>query len=377
MNQIQQTLSTPAPSRYLPQPGNLETRVADITALWYLAVERGKDVETQARKIFAEHPGARSDESASREAQKALRELLGLEVCTEPPAEPDLPPFEPVPASRQAAPAAAAVEDDLLPSEDEPSDAAQTPELDDAGENAPEDDGGDDHGAAEEARVDPSEAEQVPVSAAGGGDPTAWPEGVLGDGLISGLARTLAVGEAVQLVLSRTAAGQLLATVVPQRLNGELAGTCKELQAKGTPHQLDEEFVAAMATYREVRRTAREVAEELLAAAKAAAAGAKAAANKAAEASRKKAEEARAAQQASQQATLTVTVNTPGAIISVRSDKATLTPEAGKGQKLDAGRYAVRVEAPGHEPHEESVLVKAKETKTLTVTLKPILQGLF
>ena len=390
MNQSQTTPSTPAPSLYPPQPATLENCVADITALWYLAVKRGPKVEDDARAIFAKHPGARQDQDASRKAQEELRQLLDLQTCAEPSAASQLPPFglDPVAQYLEVSPAPA---DIGLPSgEDVPSEGGEvedTPaddvslgsDISESGDAREEEEG--DSDAEQEADPDHAEEEPAPADdvpdAPDGGSSTAWPEGALGEGLISGLAATLAVGDTVQLVLARTATGQILATVVPQRLNGELTSTCKELQSKGTPRQLDEEFLDAMGTYREVRQTAREAAEHMLSAAKAAAASAKTAASKAAEASKKKADEARATQQASLQATLTVTANTPDAVVSIENDKGSWTPDTGKAQKLDAGKYTVRVEAPGHQPHGESVVLKVKEAKTLTVTLKSAAPTLF
>ncbi|MBZ9714883.1 PEGA domain-containing protein [Deinococcus multiflagellatus] len=338
-----------APSHYLPTPNTHDSCLSDLTALWYLAVSQGKEREAQARAVFAQHPGAKTDLKAAQAAQHGLRTLLGLATT---PQEEHVPtagvPFE---ASGSMAEGHEA-EDAVVPLSEDPTPLPSADaELPLEGSIESVDESGDAVKAAHDRLI-------------------AWPGGTLGEGLISMLSAPLAVGETVQLVIARTSAGQIVASIVPQHLDGQPADLRKDLSGRGTPQELDLEFLAARPHHQATRQTVQELAAALLATTQAVA-------SKAAQASKKKAEEAKATQQAVQQATLIVTPNVEGASIVVKGEGGPWTPGAGKSCKLGAGKYTVRVEAVGHDPTEEDVVLRPKETKTIKVTLKARPQGLF
>ncbi|MFC3606121.1 PEGA domain-containing protein [Deinococcus soli (ex Cha et al. 2016)] len=358
---MEQTRTRTAPTQYLPAHQDLQACVDDLYALWYVAIDQKR--KDQAKAIFDAHPGAQTNLTLALEVQRLMRELLGYPIGPEPAL--DLPPFGDAPAVTTTA----------VP---EPHSAAPTPAPNSPVTPAPgeaEPDGGpDDEDTPDEDGAEPpsleptAPAQDATAAPAPRVDPTLWAEGMLGRGLISGLASTLAVGDTMQLVLTRTASGELLATVVPTRLNGELAGTCTDLQAKGTPAQLDDELLDAAGTYREVRKTARELAEELLASTVAAAAAAKSAPKVADKT--KKPDDTK-----TQRATLTVTPNVNGAVVTLKNDAGSHSPVNGKGFPLDPGTYTIRVEAVGYETHEETVELKPKDTKSVAITMRTA--GLF
>ena len=84
-----------------------------------------------------------------------------------------------------------------------------------------------------------------------------WPQEALGEGVFSALAQTLASGESVKLVMSRTK-NEVLVTVYPDPISGETPQTALPLQFRGTPAGLDTGFRKHLDDFREGRLIARE-----------------------------------------------------------------------------------------------------------------------
>lgn len=362
----------PAPVPLLPRPSarpwpgdaDLDTCVRDIEALWALAHDQHRTEE--AREVLRRFPGARTDLQKAQQVQGALRTLLAQPLTPDPwdvMDEPDaLPPAEAVVVG----------EDDEGEAPDE---ATVDPEATTA-TSLTED--------VADPEAPPASLPQ-PVASVVKVERVRWADEHLGAGLISALVRSLAVGESVQLVLARTSDDTVLATVVPQRLPGEVAATARAWQVQGAPRELDAALLEAAPVYVQARRTARDLAEELLAGTQAAATQTRAAQTKATEGRRAKtpekapkadkSEAVPAVPPARPRASLTPQVAPPEAGVTVTSGGVAFHVRSGAPFTLDPGVAKVRVEAEGYEPHEEEVTLAAHEERTVTVNLRPTLQG--
>lgn len=254
-------------------------------------------------------------------------------------------------------------DDVSLPQEDEPD-----TEL--GAEDAPEEDEAPGEEASDE--VAETEATLAPAPVL----PTAtieWPDGTLGEGLFSQLAATLGAGESLTLVLVRAKSQpQLLVTVQPVPITGELNTTALPLQINGTPVALDAELAARMTAFRAARAVARDTTD-YLAQVKAAADQAK----KTAEDARKKASKSTpsttpTAKKPATEGSLKLEIAPADAMIVV-TDRAGKTHPVknNKDLSLPIGEYTIIVEADGYARHEEKLTVRAGHlTKTAVVLTK-------
>jgi PRTRC genetic system protein E len=200
-----------------------------------------------------------------------------------------------------------------------------------------------------------------------------WPEGTLGEGLFSQLAATLGAGESLSLVLARAKGkAQLLVTVQPVPIAGELNATAVPLQINGTPASLDDQLIPQMTAFRAARAVARETTD-YLGQVKAAAEQAK----KAAEDARKKASKpassaTAAAKKPASDGSLKLEV-APAEAMIVLTDSAGKTHPVkhSKDVPLPVGEYTVIVEADGYTRHEEKITIRSNcQTKKGVVLLK-------
>jgi len=262
---------------------SLEEVTTDLNALWQVVVKLkkagspvGVELEAQTRSLFVKHNAARTDLGEALTLRRAVRALLNC-----PDDEPETPlavdsAVLDTPTVNERS--GAAFEEESAP-DDGPADEAESATeeesaLEDEAESAADDESAPEDEAAVEGEAVP-EADlpsevleaQAPVQDAPLVLPPAvvtWDEQLLGRGLISGLAQTLALGNMVQLVVVRTAEDELLVTVQPGKLDGESDALCRALNVRGTPAELDAGLLSEMNIYKRVRQTVREVANTLL-----------------------------------------------------------------------------------------------------------------
>ncbi|KQR25675.1 PRTRC system protein E [Deinococcus sp. Leaf326] len=273
--------------------------------------------------------------------------LLPDEPVVEDEATPDSPSDTPEEDLQQAEAAAEpeaedALEEGELPGEDEPDEAPDT-----------------------EATLAPTPV--LPVAT------IEWPEGTLGEGLFSQLAATLAAGESLSLVLARSKGKpQLLVTMQPVPIAGELNATAVPLQINGTPASLDDQLIPQMTAFRAARAVARETTD-YLAQVKAAAEQAK----KAAEDARKKASKpassaTAAAKKPASDGSLKLEVAPADAMIVLTDSAGKTHPvKHNKDVSLPVGEYTVIVEADGYTRQEDKITIRSNaQTKKGVVLLK-------
>lgn len=280
-------LTSTVPSKYLPPCVTLADWIEELTHLWTYVDETGDQAMIDAcTALFAKYPGAQQNELQASDLVREIRPLLGLLAEPQAPSRPGLP-FVNTPL---ATPRAQTVtqsgtvdgEETHGPGDEQ---SVETSE-DEAGEaDEPEYGGEDQEGAQAQdtpgEEADASAEPSVPaVLTLSSGEPQ-WPDELLGQGLISGLAATLKPKEMVQLIIARVG-NELRVTVQPSKIEGESDRTCLALQVMGSPQQLDLELLDAMAGYQQVRQTARQATDALLAQVQAGAAASKQSAAKAA-----------------------------------------------------------------------------------------------
>lgn len=285
---------------------------------------------------------------------------------------PDAPaPIEDAPAQDHLS---AEPDDVSLPQEDEPDtelDTEDTPAEDEApGEEA----------ADEGAEPAEPEATLAPTPVL----PTTtieWPDGTLGEGLFSQLAATLGPGESLGLVLARSKGkAQLLVTVQPVPIAGELNATAVALQINDTPARLDDQLVPQMTAFRAARAVARETTD-YLAQIKAAAEQAKKAADDARKKASKPATSATpaAAKRPASDGSLKLEVAPADAMIVLTDSAGKTHPvKHNKDAQLPVGEYTVIVEADGYVRHEEKITIRSNyQTKKGIVLKKASVESLF
>lgn len=349
----------------------------------------------EARDLFKAKQSAKTDVAAAEDLLEQIRNLgqpaptnLTLPAQDTQAVVPSPVPVavELTPPVQQSAPLEthpSAPEPDLLPGEpaieDEASlgqpsdtleeDAQQEDEADaEAGaEDTPEEDKipGEDEPTEPEATLALTPAPRAATSE--------WPDGTLGEGLFSQLAATLGPGESLSLVLARSKGkAQLLVTVQPVPLTGELNTTAVPLQINGTPATLDTELVGHMTAFRAARAVARETTD-YLAQVKTAAEQAK----KAADDARKKASKSTpsttpTAKRPPTEGSLKLEVSPADAMIVLTDSAGKTHPvKHNKDVQLPVGEYTVIVEADGYARQEEKLTIRSNyQTKKAVVLLK-------
>ncbi|ASN83231.1 PRTRC system protein E [Deinococcus ficus] len=387
-------LTEHAPETVLPFPADTrqEAVLDDVKLLWNMVVAlnnsgaaNGKDLYTAARELFATHNAAvnpgQVDEA--RKLQAALRTLLGqpLGDTTPEAAEESFHSLfaSAVPAEPPAADPVELDQDTPVP----PADAQDTGSGDDGGDGGDDNSGDDsDEDPADDASGDPDDSSATPSApdAQAAATPAAnvtpiprtvlWDAQALGSGLLSGLARTLRPGDALQLVVVRTGEGELTVNLIPRKLDGEPDSVNTDLTVRGTPAELDLGLLEAVPTYQEVRKTVRELAADLLEQTQRKAQEAKANAAKPVKAAAKPAP--------SPEGTLKIDVTNPG--LDRTAVRAAITGKgvshAGKlvelsEKKLAPGTYTVEISADDHDIATAAATVKVGKTEVVKVTLKP------
>ena len=261
-------------------------------------------------------------------------------------------------------------DDVSLPQEDEPDTELST-------EDAPEEDEAPGEEASDEVAETKATLAPAPVLPV---TTIEWPDGTLGEGLFSQLAATLGAGESLTLVLVRAKSQpQLLVTVQPVPITGELNATALPLQIAGTPVALDAQLALRMTAFRAARAVARETTD-YLAQVKAAADQAK----KTAEDARKKAGKSTpaatpTAKKPAAEGSLKLEIAPADAMIVVTDSAGKTHPvKNNKDLQLPVGEYTVIVEADGYDKHEEKLSVRsAHQTKKGIVLKKASVESLF
>lgn len=354
----------------------------------------------EARDLFKANQAAKADVEAAEDLLQQIRNLgqpaptnLTLPAQDPQAVAPSAVPVEvePTPPIQQSAPVELPQDlpdtpaPDLLPSEpavedeaslDQPSDTPEEgAEQEDAdaaeagAEDTPDED--EDLGEDEPAQPEAAQAPTPPLPAA----TIEWPEGTLGEGLFSQLAATLGPGESLSLVLARSKGkAQLLVTVQPVPLTGELNATAAPLQINGTPATLDTELVGHMTAFRAARAVARETTD-YLAQIKAASEQAKKAADDARKKASKPATSATpaAAKRPASDGSLKLEVAPADAMIVLTDSAGKTHPvKHGKDAQLPVGEYTVIVEADGYARHEEKITIRSNyQSKKGIVLVKP------
>lgn len=346
-----------------------------------------------ARDLFKANQAARTDVEAAEDLLRQIRDLgkpaptnLTLPAQGAQAAAPSPAPVavEPTPSVQHSPPMEASQDlpsapaPELLPGEpavedeaglgqpsDTPEDLQEEVDAEAGAEDTPEEDEipGEDESAKPEA---------TPVI------PTAtieWPDGALSEGLFSQLAATLGPGESLGLVLARsTGKAQLLVTVQPVPIAGELNATAAPLQINGTPATLDTELVGHMTAFRAARAVARETTD-YLAQIKAASEQAKKAADDARKKASKPATSATpaAAKRPASDGSLKLEVAPADAMIVLTDSAGKTHPvKHGKDAQLPVGEYIVIVEADGYARHEEKITIRSNyQSKKGIVLVKP------
>lgn len=393
------------PTQIIPLPESTEhvDVMLDVKALWeYTQRLKDPEVEGKVRAEFLAHPDARTDASEALTLRLKLRTLLRQPLPAPDPAASfaDLfaPPteVEDLFAAATPAPQPAPVVTPEPEAAPEPTSEGDEP-VEDAGavmddgssdgENADTEDTEDgdtddgDDSATDAPTTDAPTSEPVSAAPAPLLEPlprtVTWGDGLLGTGLISGLARTLARGDLVQLVVTRVSDEDLLVTVLPRRLDGEPATLDTDMNVRGTPLELDSGLLEAVPTYEQVRLSARDVAAELLERTRAKAAEAKKAPAKAAPPAKTTGKPAPKPAAKPTQGAVTFTLGntdlTPADVrvhVSGKGDPVTGKLVDLASIKLDPGTYAAEFAASGFESAKASVTVTAGKTETVKVTLK-------
>lgn len=400
------------PTQIIPLPESTEhvDVMLDVKALWeYTQRLKDPEVEGKVRAEFLAHPNARTDASEALTLRLKLRTLLRqplpapdpaasfadlfappteVEDLFAAPAPQPAPVVTPAPATPEpeAAPVVTAPDPEATPEPTSEGDAQEDEPVEDAG--AVMDDGSSDGEDSEtEDEGDGDDATDAPASEPVSAAPAplleplprtvTWGDGLLGTGLISGLARTLARGDLVQLVVTRVSDEDLLVTVLPRRLDGEPATLDTDMNVRGTPLELDSGLLEAVPTYEQVRLSARDVAAELLERTRAKAAEAKKAPAKAAPPAKTTGKPAPKPAAKPTQGAVTFTLGntdlTPADVrvhVSGKGDPVTGKLVDLASIKLDPGTYAAEFAASGFESAKASVTVTAGKTETVKVTLK-------
>lgn len=424
----------PVPTPYLPRCTTIKEWMTEATVLWsYVSTLNKPELKAEVEKLFRGNQAAQSDPVQCEKMIKDIRQVLGLNTEHEPdfslpfgppgfdlsgeqPTNPPAPPTPPVPVPAET-PAAPAEPSAPASQETEPTAPIPLlnvePDLGNTGENGgsdgndenadaaspstesdeePNEDGPEDTDQVEGSHEDDQNPDVTPTSP---GDepastftptpstPPTWPDSAIGNGLISGLARTLKSGEILQLVIVRSG-DHLSVTVQPGKIAGELDATNLGFTATGTPAQLDAELADAMPSYQAARKTAREIADELANNVAKAAHDAKVAAEK------KKTEAAKPAASATKKSvptdkrpSLALTIKHGGeaakgktSVELVSDNKANNLKKTVTGsvlsEKVNAGKYMLTVSAEGHQPHTQTVELKEGVTKPIEIDLKPI-----
>lgn len=406
-----------------PEGTDHVTVMKDVKALWaYTTTLQNLQTEKEVRAVFAKYPAAQTTLEPAQALQRELRVLLDqpLPAGNSAP-EPDFADLFAPPAPAPAAPApvptpapvtptpvptpapvastepeAAPAEPEAVPDEAQDSlDEGDTEASEESGEDGDvdvsEDDGDtEDEGDPEDSDPDSgTPAATPPVSAAPAAPlpplprTVSWGDGLLGTGLISGLARTLARGDLVQVVIARVSDEDLMVTVLPRRIDGEPDTLNTDMNVRGTPAELDAGLLEAVPTYEQVRLTARDVAAELLERTRAKAAEAKKTPAKAAPPA--KTSGAAGAKPTPKpgakptQGTVTFTLGntdlTPADVrvhVSGKGDPVTGKLADLTSIKLDPGTYSAEFAASGFESGKASVTVTAGKTETVKVNLKAL-----
>lgn len=248
-----------------------------------------QNVDTQARQIFAEHPAGKTDPDEGRIIQQKLRSLLGfpLSLPVSYDDSDDLPllgtlPLEAAPAQVAMpvpiAAAAAVVAAEPSPAEPAPEPVYAEPtapeETLDPEAEADQDDeeDGEESTSTEAASVEESD---LPVETPGtasvevqevllSSEVTAWAEGHVGNGLLSGLAKTMNRGEVMQLVILRRDDKTLQVSIETRKIEGEQGEPHPGLNITGTPLELDEGLLNSMPIFTQARQTVRDAATAYL-----------------------------------------------------------------------------------------------------------------
>jgi PRTRC genetic system protein E len=175
-------------------------------------------------------------------------------------------------------------------------------------------------------------------------------------GIIRGLAASLAVAGTLVLVIAKVAENELLVTVQPIAGEKEDAASALPIQVNGTPDELDEKLIDALAHYVPAREIVTQTAAEIAQATVAAAARQKAENIKRQEAYKPK----------TRTAQLTVKVTPAEATITV-ADTTGKTHEVkvGKPTTLPIGKYTIAAAAPNYIANTTTLLLSKNETTEL------------
>lgn len=259
-------------------PRTLDEVHADLSREMARLHRQDADLYTKAAALFKDHQQAKTDPAA---AEVLLAAVLAFTAPVNTPfpapevvGTPEVPVVEPAVQDIPAAPEPATpdAESERVPADapiDEEDPSLEEDNQGEQAENSAEDTGSDEDTSPDE---DVPAQEQAPTNATAAApqvDPTAleealaapltvtpvtWPDGTVGAGMLSQLARTLQAGDMLSLILTRVG-NQLLVTVQPTPLKDEPASTA--LQVKGTPAALDTVMLPRLEEYRQGRDLAR------------------------------------------------------------------------------------------------------------------------
>lgn len=191
------------------------------------------------------------------------------------------------------------------------------------------------------------------------------------EGIVRGLASTLAVSGTLLLVIAKTAEDQLLVTIQPQCGKDDAPGTAVPLQVIGTPEEIDTKLIEELSHFVPARVIATTSAKEV------ADLTAKAAQAQRDEAS-KKAAETRKSYTAPKTGALTIKVMPEDATVSVKdsSDKEQAHAANGKTRWLPYGKYTVTASKDGYEAQTITVTTSSTAQKP-EITLTEAAPSLF
>lgn len=191
-------------------------------------------------------------------------------------------------------------------------------------------------------------------------------------GIITGLAKTLAVSETTLVAITRTKENELLVSIQPSLGKESLAGSTLPLQVIGSPSEIDAQLLDALADYVPARELVRATAAQIAADTAAAAALAKT------EAAKKRANAASTtpATKAIKEHTLLVTVEPENAKLVVTTvangGGHAVAVEPNKRTKVAAGSYGIRVSADGYDTYDQTIQIE-KDEKVSVVLKRPAL----